>query len=137
MKLTLAFLLIAVAVACQVTPDHDFKVPIKVVSIIFADGTELKTALPVGVATTWDSLAGKPLTFPPAVHSHSYNDLTDKPDEVQLQIALAELGIYLGKTTTELNAIVPIGGFGIALDKNLGVYKVYSENKWKIVATTN
>jgi hypothetical protein len=29
--------------------------------------------------TTWDSLSGKPATFPPAAHTHSYNDLTDKP----------------------------------------------------------
>ena len=28
---------------------------------------------------TWSNLAGKPDTFPPAAHTHSYNDLTDKP----------------------------------------------------------
>lgn len=28
---------------------------------------------------TWDTLSGKPATFPPSAHTHSYNDLTDKP----------------------------------------------------------
>jgi len=28
---------------------------------------------------TWSSLEGKPSTFPPTTHTHSYNDLTDKP----------------------------------------------------------
>lgn len=28
---------------------------------------------------TWSSLEGKPSTFPPSAHTHSYNDLTDKP----------------------------------------------------------
>jgi len=28
---------------------------------------------------TWSSLEGKPSTFPPSTHTHSYNDLTDKP----------------------------------------------------------
>lgn len=28
---------------------------------------------------TWSTLEGKPSTFPPSAHTHSYNDLTDKP----------------------------------------------------------
>lgn len=28
---------------------------------------------------TWSTLEGKPSTFPPSTHTHSYNDLTDKP----------------------------------------------------------
>ena len=28
---------------------------------------------------TWETLPGKPATFPPSTHTHSYNDLTDKP----------------------------------------------------------
>lgn len=77
---------------------------------------------------TWDEVQGKPEVFPP--------DISLIP-QIELQLALEQLGIYLGKTTTELNAITPANGFGIALDITEGVYKIYSGGYWKTVITGN
>jgi hypothetical protein len=85
----------------------------------------------VNYTPTWNEITGKPPLF-----SGSYVDLTDKPPEIELSTALESLGFYLGKTTAEINAIVPANGFGIAFDKTLNVYKVYA-NGWKILITSN
>lgn len=86
-------------------------------------------------SVTWESITGKPLTFPPAAHSHSYADITNKPNTVQLQAALNEMGIYFDKTTAEINAIIPASGFGIAYDKTLKIYKVYKNGAWVVLIT--
>lgn len=104
------------------------------------------TGKPATFPSAWATVSGKPTVFNPdlAVTNPLYRPITWKPDyvtdvinkppELELTAALAELGIYLTKTTIELNAITPANGFGIAYDKTLNVYKVYS-NGWKIVIT--
>ena len=84
---------------------------------------------------TWTDVTEKPTVFPAEAHTHVMADITDNAPEVQLSMALERVGIYLGKTTTELNAITPPNGFGIALDKTTGFYKVYSGGKWETVIT--
>lgn len=141
MKIILALLLITLYACGQKKADDTFTKMmyfdkgLTTIEITFPDGSKLSSAVGL-TSVTWTTLAGKPLTFPPATHTHAYNDITGKPDEVQLIVALSELGIYLGKTTTEINAIVPLNGFGIAFDKTLSVYKVY-QNGWRILPTTN
>ena len=89
-----------------------------------------------------------PATFPPAIHNHDllyrpityvtkWAEIPDKPGEIQLKVALESLGIYLDKTTVELNAIVPLGGFGIALDKTVKAYKIYADGRWQTIITGN
>lgn len=99
---------------------------------------------PTVFPTTWALVAGKPLVFNPDLSvtnplykpiawKPDYNtDILNKPGEVELVTALAELGVYLGKTTTELNAITPANEFGIAFDKTEKVYKFYSEGAWRV-----
>ena len=84
---------------------------------------------------TWESIIGKPSTFPPTAHTHPYADITDKPNTVDLQAALNGMGIYFDKTTAEINAIIPTGGFGLAYDKTLKVYKVYKDGLWVVLIT--
>lgn len=56
------------------------------VSQTLTTGTEIgavngvKLYAPEAPATTWSAITGKPDTFPPATHQHSYNSLTGKPD---------------------------------------------------------
>lgn len=135
MKLIIVLLLVTLY-ACGQTPDHDFKVPIKVVSIIFPDGSSMNTALQVGVATTWDSLAGKPLTFSPAVHSHSYNDLTDKPEEVQLSEAVLQVVLFEVLTQVQINALTPVKG-KVIINSTTNCMQWYDGTKWRIFAMTN
>jgi hypothetical protein len=33
----------------------------------------------VSVTTTWDAIIGKPTTFPPSAHEHTWTDITDAP----------------------------------------------------------
>jgi N-acetylneuraminic acid mutarotase len=42
-------------------------------------GWTCATPGPGGVPVTWDTVTGKPNSFPPATHSHSWNEVTDKP----------------------------------------------------------
>lgn len=126
-------------VACAQV-DQTFTKPIHVVEIIFADGTSLKSA-PVPGTLEWAGIIGKPLTYPPAPHRHSWSDLDDLPVLVNLQDALETLG-YLPipqKSTTELaSVILPAGKSGIVYDKTLKVYKLWDGQGWlKIVITNN
>lgn len=126
-------------VYCQPTPDHDFTVPIKVVSIIYPDGTVQTTALPVGTAVTWTNLAGKPIAFPPVAHTHDYNtDVTGKPGTIELQEAISALpGVVLTRlTTVQINALTPVEGTEV-YDLTLHVKKYWNGTIWKIVSTTN
>jgi len=75
---------------------------------------------------TWDSVKDKPTVFPPDMSA---------VETIQLQEALEQMGFYFGKTTAELEAIVPAKGFGIALNKTTGFYVVFSEGKWETVIT--
>ena len=76
--------------------------------------------------TEWNDILHKP-DFATVATTGSYNDLKDKPGTKLITDYLEELGFYLGKTTAELEAIVPVNGFGIALNKTTGYYMVYSE----------
>jgi len=130
---------------CQ---DHDFKVPITVISIQYPDGTIQTTAQGTGIVD-WASVTNKPLTFPPSVHSHdalykpigyvpTWAEITSKPPEIDLAAAILTLG-YLpipSKTTAEINAlVVPSGMAGLVYDRTLGVYKVRKGLVWAIVIT--
>ena len=74
----------------------------------------------------WDNVKNKPEVFPPDMSA---------VETIQLQEALEQLGFYFGKTTAELDAIVPVNGFGIALNKTTGYYMVFSEGKWETIIT--
>jgi hypothetical protein len=112
------------------------KVPIRVVSIIFPDSTILTTALPVGVATTWDSLAGKPLTFPPAAHTHDYTTLTNLPGSIQLQAAVLQVVLFEVLTQTQINALSPAKG-KVVINSTSNCLQWYDGAKWRIFAMTN
>ena len=147
MKLILVLLIVTFGFAfCQ--PDKTFtkpvvfEAPIHVVKITFPDGTEMESAIGGAQTINWETLAGKPSIFPT-----SWDSIQDKPETfppdmsaietIELTLALEQLGFYFNKTTAEIDAIVPPNGQGIAIDKTLGVYKVYSEGRWKIIPTTN
>ncbi|HRS20956.1 MAG TPA: hypothetical protein P5510_04280, partial [Clostridia bacterium] len=102
----------------------------------FSSTGQIQTIPFTGTSTnvTWESITGKPLTFPPSAHTHSYAEITSVPT-VDLQAALNDMGIYFGKTTAEINAIIPKNGFGIAYDITLNVYKVYKNGIWSTVIT--
>jgi len=70
----------------------------------------------------WDNILNKPEVFPP--------DMSAVPS-IELQVALEQLGIYFGKTTEELEAIIPADSFGIARNKTTGYYMVFSKGKWE------
>ena len=160
MRLTLILLIAAFATAfCQ--PDKTFTEVITFEKgFNFSEGGVIQTMPFTGSSSdvTWETLAGKPLVFPPDLNVTNplyksaswlptWDGILDKPEtfppdmsavpSVELQAALSELGIYLGKTTAELDAIVPANGFGIAYDRTMGVYKVYMGDKWEILPTTN
>ena len=165
MKLLLGLLLLSLIACAQ---DQTFeKIIIAKKGIQFGDGTQLLTA-PTGTGSvTWDAITGKPLTFPPSTHDHnalykpigyvpSWAEITSKPTAftptshthtsaevtgtVELVTAIRELG-YLplgGKTTTEINAIIPPANTGgIAFDITLNVYKAWKNNKWIIIPLTD
>ena len=136
MKLLFAILLITFAYACgQITPDHDFKVPIRVVTIIFPDGSSISSAIGLGTTVTWETLAGKPVTYP-----SDWETMIHKPGVIELKEALEQLG-YLPiptQTTAEINAtVVPVGEAGIVKDSTLDCYKIWSNGAWRILPTTN
>jgi len=135
MKLIMLLFVVTFAVVyCQ--PDKEFKTPIKVVSIIYPDGTIQTTAS--GTAVTWSTLAGKPVAFPPESHTHDYADLTNKPEEVELQEALSSLPVIVipKKTTAEIAAMTPTAG-SFVYDVTLNVLKIYSGSVWKTLITAN
>ena len=144
MRLTIVLLIATFAVACgqddtfnKVMHFRDsayFEAPIIVYKIIFPDSSELSSANIVNGIVEWDGVLYKP-DFATVATTGSYNDLKDQPETLELIIALEELGFYFGKTTAELDAIVPVNGFGIALNKTTGYYMVYSEGKWETVIT--
>lgn len=88
---------------------------------------------------TWTEITGKPSTYTPSAHTHTWTEITNKPPEQELIDALSALD-YLpipGKTTAQINTIVPASGSGIVKDITLNVYKVYKNGAWSIVITDN
>jgi hypothetical protein len=122
---------------CQ-EPDHNFTIPISVVKINFPDGTSIESASGIGFDGNYSSLMGVPTTFTPSLHSHFYNDLIDKPGEIELTEALQQLRIPVIPclTTIQINALTPILGL-LVCDTTLGVLKMGTGKTWKILATTN
>ena len=93
----------------------------------------------VSYVPTWAEITGKPSTYTPSTHTHAWTEITNKPPEQELIDAIASLG-YLpipGKTTDQINTIIPTNGGGIIFDVTLNVYKVFKNGQWVIVATTN
>lgn len=160
----LVVLLIATFAVVYCQPDKTFKVKITFEQglqltggvITFPDGTTQGTAGGGTGSVTWDNVLNKPvfatvatsgsyndlinrpsLDFKPASYVPDWEEITNKPETEELSVALASLGIYLGRTTAEIDAITPPDGFGIAFDKTLGVYKVYKNGIWTVVITSN
>lgn len=132
----LGFLMLTLQGGCQ-EPDHDFKVPIYVVKIVFPDSTEMTSALTSASASTWDNITGKPTVFPPASHTHTVAEITDMAS-VELQTALSALNVMIldKLTTTQINALTPTAG-RIVFDTTLGVLKLGNGTVWKTLITSN
>ena len=141
MKLIVILLITTFAVVfCQ--PDKEFTKPIKVVSIIYSDGTIQTTAYTGtgGTTVNWTNILNKPSVFAPSAHGHKWSEITEKPDTIGLQEAIESLG-YLpipSRTTTEINAIIlPVDKSGIVHDITLDAYKIWEKTIWKILITGN
>ena len=94
--------------------------------------------LPITYIPTWGSITGKP-AFATVATTGSYTDLINVPPVQDLKTGIESLD-YLpipGKTTDQINAIVPTTGSGIVKDITLNVYKVYKTGGWVIVITNN
>lgn len=50
---------------------------------------------PITYVPAWAEVTSKPATFPPATHGHSYTEITDKPSTVELQAAIASMNVIL------------------------------------------
>lgn len=133
--IAIGFFLLTLQGGCQ-EPDHDFKVPIYVVKIVFPDGSEMSSAV-TNTALTWETLPGKPLTFSPASHTHTVAEITDMAS-VELQTALSALNVMIidKLTTTQINALTPTAG-RIVFDTTLGVLKLGNGTVWKTLITSN
>lgn len=87
---------------------------------------------------TWNDILLKPTLFPPTAHTHTWDQITDKPQEMALIDAINALG-YLpvpSKTTVEINAMVmPVNVYAIVRDKTLGVTKQWNGTTWQILIT--
>lgn len=106
---------------------------------------------PVLFDGTWNSLTGKPTSYPPSAHNHdllykpisyvpTWAEITNKPPEVELIEELPKMAYLplVQKTTTEINStIVPSGVVAIVWDKTLGVMKIWNGTQWKTVITAN
>ena len=147
MKILLAFLVLTFAVACGQKADDTFKKPIyfeqglTTVRVTFPDGSFLESAVGSGTTVTWSTLAGKPSTFPPDAHTHSYNDITEKPGSIELVDALKSLpgGVpILILTQAQINALViPVGESRIVVNSSIGALQYWTGTVWKIFPTTN
>lgn len=147
MKLIIALLMLTLVACAQ--PDKTFKeLTTFEKGIKFGDGT-IQTTAGGSASTSWEAITGKPLTFPAAVHNHdgsykpisyvpSYNELTDKPAEIDLNEAIPQLsGIRLPvMTTAEITALTPSQGL-LVYDSDLNVLKIYAGGVWKIIITAN
>lgn len=163
MKLMLGLLLITILTYCQ--PDKVFKETVTFEKGFNFQINGVIQTLPYTGGTTnqveWSSILNKPLTFPPESHVHaykplnyvptweeiehkpiffsgSYNDLTDKPSEIELQDAISQMDVLIipKLTTAEINVKQPLEGYFI-WDKDLKVLKIGNGTAWKILITGN
>jgi len=87
-------------------------------------------------AVTWESITGKPITFPPDLHLHDYDEIENKPSTVELQAAIASMNVILipKLTTAQIAALTPSAG-SLVFDTSLGVLKLGSGTQWKVLIT--
>jgi hypothetical protein len=147
----LLFIIIAIAFslkACSQDQSFDKIVTFKAGFIL---NGKIYLDIPTGGTADWNTLLNKPLVFPSAPHNHAldyksinyvpaWDEITGKPEIVQLSVAIEELG-YLpipSKTTMEISLLtIPLGKRGMVFDKTLNVYKLYDGTTWnKIVITS-
>ena len=168
MKLLFGILLVTFAVACGQKADDTFQKPIyfpqgiyigtdPILHLTWSTGGQTVTWLtltgkpavfppdltvtnplykPIGYVPTWDELTGKPSLF-----SGSYIDLTNKPGEIELGIAISQMrGIIPPRyTTSQIEALVPTAAEeGLEVyDLTLHVKKYWNGTIWKILPTAN
>ena len=84
----------------------------------------------------WTDIIGKPATYPPDVHTHSWTSITDKPAEVELQTAISQMSVLVipKKTTVEITAMAPAAG-SFVYDVTLNVLKIGNGTVWKTLIT--
>jgi hypothetical protein len=92
---------------------------------------------PLDYVPAWNDVLGKP-TFSAVATTGSYNDLADKPETMELEVALPSLpGIRLPVLTqTQTNALTPVKGLLLFNDTD-GVLQIYNGTMWKTIVTTN
>ena len=152
----IAFILLGLFLILQTggCQDHDFKVPISVISIQYPDGTIQRTASgtgivdwasitnkpnfvalykPIGYVPTWAEITGKPVLF-----SGNYQDLTNKPSEIDLQAAIQTLpGLQPPRLTqAQINALTPIEGI-IVYNLTTHLMQYWNGSIWKIYTSVN
>jgi hypothetical protein len=92
---------------------------------------------PFDYVPVWNDVLDKPV-FSAVATTGSYNDLTDKPETMELEVALPSLpGIKLPVLTqTQINALVPVKGLLLFNDTD-GVLQIFNGTVWKTIVTTN
>jgi hypothetical protein len=108
--------------------------------IKFGDNTIQTTAATGTGLISWDVITGKPVSFPPIIHTHDYSEIINTPETTALKDAILELqGIAIPKFTTGqidslFISVVPVEGL-MVYDKTLHVMKFYNGTEWKIIIT--
>ena len=92
---------------------------------------------PINYAPVWSEVLDKP-TFAAIATSGSWNDLSDVPEMMELEVALPSLpGIKLPVlTAAEIAALMPSKGLLLWNDTD-NVLQIYNGLVWKIIPTTN
>jgi hypothetical protein len=147
----LVVLLIATFSVVYCQPDKEFK---EVVTFEkgfnFVKDGQVQTMPFTGSSSdvTWETLAGKPLVFPPDLNVTNplyrsaswlptWDDVQDKPEEIELVEAILSMqGVRLPVlTTVQIDALSPAVGT-LVYDNTLNVLKIYT-GQWKIIITSN
>jgi len=140
MRFIIALLLIIVLANCQ--DDKKFKVRVTfekgltTSDVTFSDGTKMTTASTGVGSVSWESILNKP-SFATVATTGSYNDLKDKPAEVNLAEAIPTLpGIRIPvMTTTQINGLTGVVSGTLVYDGTLNVLKIYVSGTWKTIIT--
>ena len=163
MKIIVGLLLITFAVACG-QADKEFNAVVTFnKGFRFTPTGTIYTSLPSSSVADWNTMINKPLVFAPATHDHnllykpigyvptwaeitskptlfsgSYNDLTEKPGEMELQDAISTLPGLLPPrmTQTQIDALTPVEGLEVY---NLTIHakQYYNGTIWKTTITAN
>jgi hypothetical protein len=150
MRLTIVLLIVTFGFAfCQ--PDKTFKEVITFEKgFNFVKDGQVQTMPFTGSSSdvTWETLAGKPLVFPPDLNVTNplyrsaswlptWDDVQDKPEEIELVEAILSMqGVRLPVlTTVQIDALSPAVGT-LVYDNTLNVLKIYT-GQWKIIITSN